>query len=227
MRWALRLAALAILVVIFYQIWIIAHIWYWRDHNPSSTAFMDSQRSVLQAKSGTQIRHRWVAYNEISPQLKRALIAAEDAKFAEHDGFDWQSIQKAYEKNRKKGRIVAGGSTITQQLAKNLFLSGEKTPGRKIQEAVITLMLEKLLTKRRILELYINIIEWGEGIFGAEAAAQHYFATSAKNLNREQAAKLAAMTPRPRYYETRVTSLGLARRTHIILARMPAAQVPQ
>lgn len=188
---------------------------------------MDTRRSVLQEKSpNAAIRYQWIPYQHISIHLKRALIAAEDAKFTEHEGFDWEGIQKAYEKNMRKGKIVAGGSTISQQLAKNLFLSSQKTPWRKMQEAVITLMLEKMMSKRRILEIYMNVIEWGEGVFGAEAAAQHYFGVSAKNLSPEQAAKLAAMAPRPRFYETRLQSRGLQKRAYRILARMPASQVP-
>ncbi len=188
---------------------------------------MDTRRSVLQKKSPqSQIQYRWIPYEHISIHLKRALIAAEDAKFTDHEGFDWGGIQKAYEKNVKKGKIVAGGSTISQQLAKNLFLSSQKTPWRKIQEAAITLMLEKMMSKRRILEIYMNVIEWGDGVFGAEAASTHYFGISAKNLSPEQAAKLAAMAPKPRFYETRLQSHGLQKRTYSIMARMPAANVP-
>jgi monofunctional biosynthetic peptidoglycan transglycosylase len=158
--------------------------------------------------------------------LKLAVIAAEDAKFLDHEGFDWDGIQKAYEKNLKKGKIVAGGSTISQQLAKNLFLSGRRTPWRKLEEAMITLMLEKLMTKRRILEIYLNSIEWGNGVFGAEAASRHYFHTSASGLSAAQAAKLAAMVPNPRYYDAHRNAVGLGRKTGIILARMPAAELP-
>lgn len=226
-RWFLRIAALLIVLLALYQGYIFLKIWYWVDHNPASSAFMDTRRSILQKKSPqSQIQYQWTPYEHISINLKRALIAAEDAKFTDHEGFDWEGIQKAYEKNVRKGKIVAGGSTISQQLAKNLFLSSQKTPWRKIQEAVITLMLEKMMSKRRILEIYMNVIEWGEGVFGAEAAAQHYFGISAKNLSPEQAAKLAAMAPKPRFYETRLQSRGLQRRMYRILARMPAANVP-
>src|SRR5262249_33280228 len=143
----------------------------------------------------------WVPYERISSNLKRALIAAEDAKFADHRGFDWDGIQRAIERNQQKGRIVRGGSTITQQLAKNLFLTPERSYWRKAEEMVITVMLEAMLSKRRILELYLNVIEWGHGVFGAEAAAQHYFGISAAQLSAEQAARLAAMTPSPRLFE--------------------------
>jgi len=167
-----------------------------------------------------------VPYQRISTHLKRAVIAAEDAKFVDHEGFDWEGIQKAYEKNLKKGKIVAGGSTISQQLAKNLFLSTKRTPWRKIEEAVITLMLEKMMSKRRILEIYLNVIEWGNGVFGAEAAARHYYKTSAAGLGAEQAAKLAAMVPNPRYYDNHRGARGLARKTGIILARVRYVEVP-
>jgi monofunctional biosynthetic peptidoglycan transglycosylase len=167
-----------------------------------------------------------VPYKRISNHLKRAVIAAEDAKFVDHEGFDWEGIQVAYEKNLKKGKIVAGGSTISQQLAKNLFLSGRRSPWRKLEEALITLMLEKMMSKQRILEIYLNVIEWGNGVFGAEAAARYYYRTSAANLGPEQAAKLAAMVPNPRYYDKHRNARGLGRKTGIILARMNYAEVP-
>ena len=172
------------------------------------------------------LKHRWVDYKKLSPNLKRALIVAEDAKFVDHEGFDWEGIQKAYEKNLKKGKVVAGGSTISQQLAKNLFLSTKRTPWRKAEEAMITVMLEATMSKRRIFEIYLNVIEWGNGIFGAEAAAKYYYHTSAKNLSAEQAAKLAAMVPNPRYYDKHRQAKGLIRKTGIIEARMNSAEIP-
>src|SRR6266542_483157 len=162
----------------------------------------------------------------IAMQLKRAMIAAEDAKFVDHEGFDWEGIERAREKNERRGKIVAGGSTITQQLAKNLFLSPAKSYVRKGEEAVITVMLEAMLDKRRIFELYLNVIEWGNGVFGAEAAAQRYFGVSAAQLNAEQAARLAAMAPNPRFYERNQGAPGLHRKIGIILTRMPGAEVP-
>ncbi|MGH8865785.1 MAG: monofunctional biosynthetic peptidoglycan transglycosylase, partial [Burkholderiales bacterium] len=199
--------------------------WVW--FNPSASAFMESRLEVLQEDNpGAALRHEWVPYERISINLKRALIAAEDAKFLDHDGFDWEAIQKAYEKNIIKGKVVAGGSTISQQLAKNLFLSGKRTPWRKAQEALITVMIEKVMTKRRIFEIYLNIIEWGNGVFGAEAAARNYFDTSATYLDTEQAAWLAAMVPKPRYYDqVRYTPL-LGRRAGIIMERMYYVEVP-
>jgi monofunctional biosynthetic peptidoglycan transglycosylase len=154
------------------------------------------------------------------------MIAAEDARFIEHEGFDWDGIQQAIDRNARRGRIVAGGSTITQQLAKNLFLSSQRSYWRKSEEALITLMLEAILDKRRILELYLNVIELGDGIFGSEAAARHYFGVSAGALTAEQAARLAAMAPNPRYYEKHPGARGLERKIPIILARMPAAELP-
>ena len=158
------------------------------------------------------------------PRIK---IASEDAKFFQHDGFDWDGIRKAYEKNVREGEVVAGGSTITQQLAKNLFLTGERAFWRKAQEAAITVMIEVIMTKRRILELYLNVIEWGDdGVFGAEAAARYHFGTSASQLGPEQAARLAAMVPSPRSYGPGRTTPYLQRRTATILARMNQVRVP-
>jgi monofunctional biosynthetic peptidoglycan transglycosylase len=154
------------------------------------------------------------------------MIAAEDAKFVEHSGFDWDGIQNALDKNEKKGRVVAGGSTITQQLAKNLFLSPAKSYIRKAEEAVVTVLLEAILPKQRILELYLNVIEWGNGVFGAEAAAQRYFGIPAAQLSAEQAARLAAMAPSPRRFERNPDSAYLGGRVATILARMPGAAVP-
>ena len=215
------------IIIVVYQLWIFLHICWWINHNPSTSAFMDDRLEVLQESNPDAVlKHRWVDYKKISPNLKRALIAAEDAKFVDHEGFDWEGIQKAYEKNLKKGKVVAGGSTISQQLAKNLFLSTKRTPWRKAEEAMITVMLEATMSKRRIFEIYLNVIEWGNGIFGAEAAAKYYFHTSAKNLSAEQAAKLAAMVPNPRYYDKHRQAKGLIRKTGIIEARMNSAGIP-
>lgn len=216
-----------LLLLIVYQLWIFIHICWWINFNPSTSAFMEDRLELLQEKNpNAELKHRWVSYKNISPNLKRALIAAEDAKFVDHEGFDWEGIEKAYEKNLKKGKVVAGGSTISQQLAKNLFLSTKRTPWRKLEEAMITVMLESTMSKRRIFEIYLNVIEWGNGIFGAEAAARHYFGTSAKNLSSEQAAKLAAMVPNPRYYDKHQSAHGLNRKTGIILHRMNSAAIP-
>jgi len=216
-----------LLLVVLYQLWIFLHICWWIDHNPSSTAFMEDRLAILQQNNPqAKIRYQWVDYKHISRNLKRAVIAAEDAKFTQHQGFDWDGIQLAYKKNLKKGRIVAGGSTISQQLAKNLFLSTKRTPWRKLQESIITVMLEKMMSKRRIFEIYLNVIEWGNGVFGAEAAARRYFGASARSLSPYQAARLAAIIPNPRFYDKRGSTRYLGRRTATIQARMFQAVIP-
>ncbi len=209
-------------------LWLLAWVLYWGSFNPGTTRFMEIRLSELREKNPeARLQQQWIAYDQISPQLKRALIAAEDAKFVDHDGFDWQGIQLAIEKNQKKGRFVAGGSTISQQLAKNLFLTPSRSFWRKGNEAVITLLLENLWSKQRIFEVYLNVIEWGNGVFGAEAAARHYFNCSARQLTAAQAARLAGMVPNPRYYDQHRNAPGLARKAAIILARMPAAKLPR
>ena len=222
-----RVFLVAIGMVLLYQVWLFAHICWWVKFNPSSSAFMENRLAIMQDKNpNAELRHKWVPYEKISSNLKRALIAAEDAKFVDHEGFDWEGIAKAYEKNLKKGKIVAGGSTISQQLAKNLFLSTKRTPWRKLEEAAITLMLEALMDKRRIFEIYLNVIEWGNGVFGAEAASRHYYRTSAASLTMDQAARLAAMVPNPRYYDRHREAPGLLLKTDLILARMSDAEIP-
>lgn len=217
----------ALIALVLVQFWFFLHIWYWVDHNPASTAFMDARLERLQEKKpNTQLEFRWVPYQRISPNLKRAIVVAEDAKFLDHEGFDWDGIRSAYEKNRQKGKVVAGGSTISQQLAKNLFLSGERTWWRKAQEAAITIMLEAVLSKRRILEIYLNVIEWGNGVFGAEAAARYHFGVTAGELSAGQAAQLAAMVPSPRRYRPGTETPYLQKRTEIILSRMGAVALP-
>jgi monofunctional biosynthetic peptidoglycan transglycosylase len=209
------------------QAWYFAHVAYWSRFNPASTAFMERRLQTLRAANPkASLRHQWVPYERISVHLKRAAVAAEDAKFVGHEGFDWEAIQKAIERNEKKGRVVAGASTISQQLAKNLFLSGERSWVRKGQEAAITWMLESVMAKRRILELYLNVAEWGEGVFGAEAAARHHFGVPAAALAPEQAAWLAAILPSPRRYERGRTTPYLAGRVETILGRMGAARIP-
>jgi monofunctional glycosyltransferase len=173
-----------------------------------------------------KLRYVWVPYSKISPHLKHAVIAAEDTKFPRHDGFDWDGIRKAYEKNMREGEVVSGGSTITQQLAKNLLLSGDRAWWRKAQEAAITVIIELLMHKRRILELYLNVAEWGEGVFGAEAAARHHFGVSAAVLSPVQAARLAAMLPSPRSYAPGQHTSYLDRRTATIMARMKVVSAP-
>jgi len=226
-RWVLRIALLLALLFVAVQLWYAGWIAWWRWNDPHETAFMRRELASLQARNPrAELKHRWVVYERISVNLKRAVITAEDARFAEHEGVDWEAIEKAYKDNAKRGRPARGGSTITQQLAKNLFLSPERSYVRKAQELVITYMIEALWDKRRILEVYLNVVEWGEGVFGAEAAARHYFGASAANLSPAQSARLAAMLPRPRFYDRNRGSQYLATYTERILARMPSAQVP-
>lgn len=226
-RWLLRGLLILSLLFLLVQGWYLAHIVAWRWVDPGSTAFMDARLAQLRETTPeARLRQQWVDYAAISPHLKRAILAAEDAKFLEHEGFDWEGMQNALEKNLRRGRVVAGGSTISQQLAKNLFLSGERSFLRKGQEALITLMLEGVLPKRRILELYLNLIEWGDGVFGAEAAARHYFGISAARLSPSQAAWMAAIVPNPRYYDGGPVTAALNRRIERIQRDMGAVKVP-
>jgi monofunctional biosynthetic peptidoglycan transglycosylase len=222
----LLLALIALVVV--YQLWIFAHVLWWTNHNPATSAFMTAGLERLQDKNpDAELRHKWVPYARISPNLKRAIVAAEDSRFLDHEGFDLEGIQLAVEKNLKKGKLVAGGSTISQQLAKNLFLSGNRSFIRKGEEALITLMIESTWSKRRILEVYLNIIEWGNGVYGAEAAARRYYKIPAANLDPGQSARLAAMVPNPRWYETHRGSRSYQRRVAVISRYMRSAQIPR
>lgn len=214
-------------LVLLLQCWYFLHICWWINANPTSTAFMREQLVKLQEKNPkATLKHQWVPYDRISNNLKRAIIASEDANFAEHEGVDWAALQKAYEKNAKKGKVVRGGSTITQQLAKNLFLSGERSYLRKGQEMVITFMLEAMMDKRRIFEIYLNVVEWGNGVFGCEAASRKYFGKPAAALGPEEAARLAVMLPNPRFFGRHLDSNYLARRSALILIRMNSAELP-
>jgi len=222
-----KIASVLFLLFFFYQFWILLHIILWTVVNPGESAFMERRLEHLQEKDEkATLRHQWVNYNQISINIKQAVIAAEDAKFIDHEGFDWEGIEKAYEKNMRRKKIVAGGSTISQQLAKNLFLSNQRTPWRKAEETIITLMLETILSKQRILEIYLNVIEWGNNVYGIEAASLRYFSSHARDLNSFQSAKLASMIPNPKYYERHQDASGLIERSGIILSRMNAAQVP-
>jgi monofunctional biosynthetic peptidoglycan transglycosylase len=216
-----------VLAIVLVQAWFFAHVWWWGTHNPPATAFMKARLERLREKDPKLVlQHQWVPYDAIAVSLKRAVVAAEDAKFMGHEGFDLEGIQRALERNEKKGRPVAGGSTISQQLAKNLFLSGERSWIRKGQEAAITWMLESTMSKRRILEIYLNVVEWGDGVFGAEAAARHHFGTSAAKLGAEQSAYLAVVLPSPRRYERGRVTPYVASRVDTILSRMDGAQIP-
>lgn len=221
------LAAAALAAVLLLQLWFFAWVAWWKWNEPGDTAFMQREMVRLRERNPkAEMRHRWVDYDRISNHLKRAVIAAEDARFAEHEGVDWEAIEKAYNENAKQGRAAKGGSTITQQLAKNLFLSPERSYVRKGQELVITYMIEALWDKRRILEVYLNVVEWGEGVFGAEAAARHYFGVSAAQLNAEQAARLAAYLPNPKRYGRLRSGPFLDRRSAAILKYMNDSVVP-
>lgn len=215
-------------LMLAWQGWYVGWVVWWKWVDPGMTSFQAQRLDELRQKNPqATLQQVWVPYEQISIHLKRAVVAAEDDRFIDHEGFDWDGMQKALEKNRRKGRVVAGGSTISQQLAKNLLLSPSRSVLRKGEEAIITLWLELLWDKRRILEVYLNVVEWGEGIFGAEAAAQHYFGITARQLGPAQAARLAVMLPAPRRYEKNPYSAYLNGRTQLILGRMPYAEVPR
>ena len=244
-----RLLMLALLAVLALQLYFVARIALMRVVDPESTAFQRSEAYLIAKNTGALTwRQQWVPYAQVSDHLKRAIIASEDASFTVHEGVDMEALEKAWDKNTKaeeraaqsisrlgeskagtpvgKAPKIIGGSTITQQLAKNLFLSGERTLLRKGQELLLTLMLEALLSKQRILEIYLNNVEWGEGVFGAEAAAQHYYRKPASRLNAYEAARLAVMLPRPKYFENRASSAYLASRAATIVARMNGVVLP-
>ena len=226
-RWIRWVFYAVLLLVIGFHLWVVAELWWWRTHNPPVTAFMEQGLDRLREKNPrAQLEQQWVPYERISVHLKRAVIAAEDQKFLGHEGFDWEAIENSYQRNQARRRVSRGGSTISQQLAKNLFLTAQRSYLRKGEEAVITLLVEGVLGKRRILEIYLNVIEWGNGIYGAEAAARHYFGTSAAQLSPEQAARLAAMIPNPRYFDRRRDSPYLDRRTQTLLPYLPMMAVP-
>lgn len=228
-KWFKRGLLTLLLLFIAYQLWLLGHVVWWIRFNPGETSFMSLRLSELREKDpAAELKHQWVPYEKISPNLKRAVIAAEDDGFVDHDGFDWDAIQKALEKNEKlakRGKPIRGGSTISQQLAKNLFLSPTRSYVRKAEEAVITVMIETLWSKRRILEVYLNVVEWGNGIFGAEAAARRYYKVSAAQLSASQSARLAVMLPNPRKYEK---SFGprLANHAARVESRMRYSEVP-
>ena len=219
--WLWRAAAFTVIAILLYQAWLYWQVSRLDTHKPQDTSMMQARLAEMEsAGKAARVDYRWVPMKNISRYLQRAIIASEDATFYSHEGFDWEGIKVAAEKNLKKGKIVAGGSTISQQLAKNLFLSTQRTPWRKAEEAVITVMLENSLSKQRIFEIYLNVIEWGDGVFGAEAAARHYFKKSAASLTPREAAWLAAIVPNPRYYDKNRAHRRAARKSNIILARM-------
>jgi monofunctional biosynthetic peptidoglycan transglycosylase len=233
-----RWAVLCTLALLCLQIYFVARIAVMATIDPQSTAFQRSEAwRIVSTRGSLPWAQTWVDYGQISDNLKRAVIASEDDGFVSHDGVDWDALEKAWSKNAKaeqraeikgssKPPKVVGGSTITQQLAKNLFLSGERTLFRKGQEFVLTMALEVLLSKKRILEIYLNSVEWGEGVFGAEAAAQHYFRKPAAKLSAYEAARLVVMLPRPKYFEKTPNSAYLSGRAGVIAGRIPDAKLP-
>lgn len=227
LRWVVGAIGALFAVLLALQLWYFVHILWWNWFDPSSTHFMRQQLQVLRERDpSARITQRWVPYERISPNLKRAVLASEDARFSEHEGVDWDAIERAWEQNRKRGKVVRGGSTITMQLAKNLFLSGERSYLRKGQELAITYMIEAVMSKRRILEIYLNVAEWGVGVFGCEAGALRYHGVSAAQLSAWQAAQLAAMLPRPRFYDRNRHAPGMERRAAFIERYMGTVQLP-
>lgn len=224
-RWLLWLA-LAGLVA--YVLLIVVQIAWFRGNNPQTTAFMRAEIERLSmAKPPVTVRQTWVPYQRISLPVKQAVIAAEDAGFAHHDGVDWEAIEKAAAENARRGKIKRGGSTITMQLAKNLFLSSDRSYVRKAQELAIASAIEMMMEKRRILEIYLNTAEWGIGIFGIEAAARHYFGVTAAEIDAMQAAWLASILPAPKRFDRHRESEWIAEKSLIILERMPKVALPK
>lgn len=223
-RWARgagSLAGLSLGALALYWLVTVPDVAVLAKTNPSSTALMRARSAEAEARGRRTVpRRAWVPLARISPHLQRAVIVSEDARFYTHDGFDWRGIREAAVRNLESGGIEAGGSTITQQLAKNLYLSSDRTWTRKLHEALIVVALEHRLSKPRILELYLNVVEWGDGVYGAEAAAQHHFGKPAGDLTPEEAALLAAILPSPRRYDPLVVTAYLAGRQREILARM-------
>ena len=228
MNWIKYLVAAPLACIVLFNVWAYGNILSYRAIAPYRTSFMSMRMDELAAeKPDVALDYRWVPYTQISVNLKKALIASEDAGFAEHSGFDWNGIKNAMQRNERSGKIRAGGSTISQQLAKNLFLNESRSYFRKAEEAVLTSILEATTDKDRLYELYLNVIEWGSGIYGAEAAAQHWHRKSAAELTKAQAAELAARVPRPLYYADHPRDAALKRKTNIILRRMGSAELPE
>lgn len=226
-RWLFFWALWVALAAVCLQVFFVLRIALWVVIDPSSTTFQRSELWRLQGTPDAPIwRHQWVAYSEISPHIQRAVIASEDARFTQHGGVDWAALESAWQRNTHRPGQVLGGSTISQQLAKNLFLSGERTLLRKGQELLLTLLLEAFLDKQRLLEIYLNHVEWGHGVFGIEAAAQHYYRKTAVTLTARESARLAVMLPSPKRYESVPQSRYLASRATTILSRMPAVELP-
>ena len=218
-----RFFLLCIAFVLLIQIIIFSSLAWWRTHPVENTMFM---RIAAWSDSSQPIQHEWRDYDEISTNFKKALIAAEDARFVQHHGFDWSGIQAALKRNDEEGKLVAGGSTISQQLAKNLFLYNQRSFIRKGQEAIATWMMERMWSKQRILEVYMNSVEFGQHIYGIEAASQHYFGKSSESLTREQAAFLASILTNPKYYQHHRDDKKLNQKKRIVQRYMKNSLIP-
>ena len=216
-----RLLLSLMLLVVAFHILVVALLAMWKTQPISNSMFMLAHRL-----GGGSVTQEWVEYDQIAKSAKQAAIASEDAKFASHDGFDMEGIEAAMQKNEATGKTTAGGSTISQQLAKNLFLTSHRSYVRKGEEAIITMLIENMWSKERILTAYLNVAEFGNGIYGIEAAAQHYFDKPASQLNREQSALLISMLPNPKYYEKHQNAKRLKNKQRIILRRMKYAALP-
>lgn len=224
-RRLLKWMSILILVVLTIMVGRIASLnWI----NPKTTAFMDAERARLEQLSPPKpIVHVWVPYSRISQTAKRAVVAAEDAAFTQHDGVDWRAVEQAFKDNLNRGKLARGGSTITMQLTKNLYLSASRSFLRKGAEFVLTGLMELLLDKRRILEIYLNVAEWGVGVFGIEAAARHYFGVSANQLSDAQAAWLASILPAPKRADRNRQAPWIEQKAQVIQARMQQVAVPR
>ena len=218
-----RTLLIIVSVLIIIQLWIFSSLVYWRTNPVENTMFM----RWTYLSDFKPIRHEWRAYDDISDHFKHAIIAAEDARFVDHHGFDWTGIEDALQKNMKKDKVVAGGSTISQQLAKNLFFYNRRSYLRKGQEAIATTMMERMWSKKRILVVYMNSVEFGDHIYGVEAASQYYFGKSARNLNREQAAFLASILPNPKYYQDHRDDRKLQNKIRMVLKYMRYTRIPK
>lgn len=241
-RWLLTALLAAVLFVVLVQVSFAVRVAWYTVFNPGSTPVMRAAMADLRRQHpDAELQYHWVDYADISDALKRAVIAAEDSRFLQHRGVDWDAVQAAWEHNQALARrradaaaagraapsgTLRGASTITQQTAKNLFLSNDRSYLRKAQELILAWMLETFMSKQRILELYLNIAEWGEGVFGAQAAARHHFQRDAATLTTRQAAQLAARLPNPRYYDSRGVTRYLNQRTNTIAARLRHAEIP-
>jgi monofunctional biosynthetic peptidoglycan transglycosylase len=227
-RWAIAVLLAALSIVLVYHSLILFRVLRLKSHDPADSALMEQRaREAIALHQAPTRQQVWVQLEGVSPNLVRAVVAGEDPNFFTHSGFDREMIENAAQENWDQKRVVRGASTISQQLAKNLFLSTSRTPLRKLNEAVITVELEKILGKRRILELYLNVIEWGEGIYGAEAAAQYYFNKPAAQLSEEESAFLSAIIPSPRRnYQAATPPDDIRERAKSILALMNAVTLP-